>query len=75
MKILIRLAKEAKQYKTHYVIGILAVMVTTAVSLAAPRILSAMTGMVSAGITEEDLKLIAVYVGVLTALYLVKWLS
>ena len=75
MKILTRLAKEAKQYKTHYVIGILAVMVTTAVSLAAPRILSAMTGMVSAGITEDDLKLIAVYVGVLTALYLVKWLS
>lgn len=75
MKILIRLAKEAKQYKIHYLIGILAVMVTTGVSLTAPKILSSMTGIVSAGVTEEGVKKIAVYAGVLAALYLVKWLS
>ena len=49
MKMLWRLSREAVRYKTLYVIAILATLGLTAVNLAAPKALSAMTGIVERG--------------------------
>lgn len=49
MKILWRLGKEAIRYKALYIIAILSAFCLTAVNLAAPKVLSAMTGLVARG--------------------------
>jgi len=72
MKLLWRLGKEAIQYKTLYVIAILSTFLLTLVNLTAPRVLSNMTAIVSAGVTESGLKTIAMLTVVLTILYLLR---
>ncbi len=67
MKLLLRLSREAVRYKKLYVIAILSTLCLTGVNLAAPKVLSAMTGIVEKGVTpagmQEILKLTAVLVG------------
>ena len=49
MKMLWQLTREAARYKLLYVTAILATLGLTVVNLAAPRVLSALTGVVEAG--------------------------
>ena len=49
MKLLWKLSREAVRYKHLYALAILATMGLTVVNLAAPRVLSAMTGIVERG--------------------------
>ena len=75
MKLLLRIGKEAKKYMKYYIIGIFAVIMTSAVSLTAPKLLSSMTGIVSSGVGEEGLtKIITLAVGLL-GLYLLKLIT
>ena len=66
MKLLWRLSREAIRYKNLYVVAILSTLGLTAVNLAAPRVLSSMTGIVERGMDETSLRAI----GVLTAILL-----
>ena len=52
MKLLLRLSREAIRYKNLYIIAILSTLCLTLDNLAAPRELSRMTGLVSAGVDE-----------------------
>ena len=70
MKLLWRLSREAKRYKTLYVVSILATLCLTGVNLAAPKVLSAMTGIVERGVDEAALGRIGMLAAVLTGLYL-----
>ncbi len=72
MKVLLRIGKEAQKYMKYYVVGIIAVIITSAVSLVSPKLLSSMTGIVSLGVTEEGLERILILAGVLLALYAIK---
>ena len=53
MKMLWRLSREAKRYKGLYIVAILSTLGLTAVNLAAPKALSAMTGIVKRGWTTR----------------------
>ena len=55
MKLLLRLSREAIRYRIYYVIAITSTLLLTAVNLTAPRVLSALTGLVSRGVTQADL--------------------
>ncbi|MCL2094210.1 MAG: ABC transporter ATP-binding protein/permease [Treponema sp.] len=68
MKLLWRVAKEAKKYWGLLVMGALANIVLTGVNLTAPRILARMTGVVQRGI--EDYNEILTLVYMLVGLYL-----
>ncbi|SCY63129.1 ATP-binding cassette, subfamily B [Lachnospiraceae bacterium XBB2008] len=70
MKMLWRLSREAIRYRTLYVIAILSTFALTGVNLAAPRVLSAMTGIVSNGVDEAGLSVIWKLTWILVALYL-----
>ncbi len=72
MKMLWRLSREAVRYKALYVIAILATLGLTAVNLAAPKALSAMTGIVERGVDEAGLQRIGVLTAVLVGLYLLR---
>ena len=72
MKLLWRLSKEAIRYRALYVIAILSTLALTAVNLAAPKALSAMTGIVERGITEEGWQQILRLTLILIALYLLR---
>ncbi len=72
MKLLWRLSREAIRYRSLYIIAILATLGLTGVNLAAPRVLSAMTGIVRRGVTEPDLAQIGALTAVLVGLYLVR---
>ncbi len=72
MKLLLRLSREAVRYKHLYVIAILATLGLTGVNLAAPRALSAMTGIVERGVDASALKSIGWLTVVLVALYLLR---
>ena len=72
MKMLWRLSREAVRYKTLYVIAILATLGLTAVNLAAPKALSAMTGIVERGVDENGLRTIGTLTAVLVGLYLLR---
>ena len=72
MKMLWRLSREAIRYKTLYAVAILATLALTAVNLAAPKALSAMTGIVQRGVNEEGLRQIGALTAVLVALYLLR---
>ncbi len=56
MKMLWKLTKEAARYKALYVLAILSTFALTVVNLTAPKILSAMTGVVEKGVDEAALK-------------------
>ena len=53
MKLLWRLGKEAIRYRALYLIAIFATFSLTIVNLIAPKLLSSMTALVAAGVTEE----------------------
>ncbi len=72
MKLLWKLSREAVRYKTLYVFAILSTLCLTLVNLAAPRALSAMTGIVSRGMEESSLSLIGKLTLALIALYLLR---
>ena len=72
MKMLWRLSREAVRYKTLYVIAILSTLGLTAVNLAAPKALSAMTGIVERGVDDAGLHRIGVLTAVLVGLYLLR---
>ena len=55
MKLLWRIAKEASRYKWLLILGALATLTLTLLNLSAPAILREMTGIVSAGVTEDGL--------------------
>ncbi len=70
MKLLWRLSKEAIRYRGLYILAILATLSLTFVNLAAPKVLSAMTGIVQRGVTEEGLATIWKLTIILICLYL-----
>ena len=72
MKILWRLGKEAIRYKALYIIAILSTFCLTAVNLAAPKVLSAMTGLVARGVDRAALSRVWVLTAMLTGLYLLR---
>ena len=72
MKLLLRLSREAVRYKNLYIFAILSTFGLTVVNLAAPRALSAMTGIVERGMTEESLKSIGLLTLALVLLYLLR---
>ena len=72
MKLLLRLSREAVRYKTLYVIAILSTLGLTGVNLAAPWVLSSMTGIVERGVTEEGLKTIGRLTVILVIIYLLR---
>ena len=72
MKMLWRLSREAIRYKSLYIIAILATLGLTAVNLAAPKALSAMTGIVERGVDEAGLRQIGILTAALVGLYLLR---
>ncbi|MBP1555103.1 MAG: ABC transporter ATP-binding protein [Oscillospiraceae bacterium] len=72
MKLLLRLSKEAVRYRIYYVIAITSTLLLTAVNLAAPRVLSALTGIVSRGVREADLRTIRMLTVEILLLYLLR---
>ena len=72
IKTLWRLSREAIRYRKLYTIAILSTLALTVVNLAAPKVLSAMTGIVEAGVDEAGLKTIGMFTAVLVGLYLLR---
>ena len=72
MKMLLKLSREALRYKSLYALAILGTLGLTAVNLAAPRALSAMTGIVENGVDEKGLERIGVLTVARVALYLLR---
>ncbi len=72
MKLLWRLSKEAVRYRGLYVVAILATLGLTGINLAAPRALSAMTGIVGRGVDAEGFDRIVRLTVILVALYLLR---
>lgn len=70
MKLLWKLSREAVRYKNLYIAAILSTLTLTLINLAAPRVLSSMTGVVERGMPEGSLKTILILTLVLVALYL-----
>ena len=72
MKTLWKLTKEAARYKALYVLAIMSTLGLTVVNLTAPKLLSAMTGLVGAGLDEAGLnQVIRLALGLL-GLYLLR---
>ncbi|MCR5324147.1 MAG: ABC transporter ATP-binding protein/permease [Lachnospiraceae bacterium] len=69
MKMLLRLSREAVRYKGLYIIAILSTFMLTVINLAAPKVLSAMTGIVSEGVNDEGMKRIWMLTAILLGLY------
>ena len=72
MKMLFKLSKEAARYKGLYVAAILATLGLTCVNLAAPRVLSALTGVVEGGMEGTPFDVIIRLTVILLVLYLVR---
>jgi ATP-binding cassette subfamily B protein len=72
MKMLWRLSREAIRYRKLYVIAIISTFCLTAVNLAAPRALSAMTGLVAAGVDRAALSRVWQLTAALVILYLLR---
>ncbi len=70
MKMLWRLSREAIRYRSLYVIAILSTLGLTAVNLAAPKVLSSMTGIVEKGVDDGGMRQIGILTGILVGLYL-----
>ncbi len=67
-----KLSREAIRYKGLYVLAILATLSLTLVNLAAPKVLSAMTGIVQKGVDENSLIQIRNLTLILVGLYLAR---
>ncbi len=72
MKTLWKLTKEAARYKGLYVIAILSTFGLTLINLAAPKVLSSMTGLVEEGVDESALIRIRNLAFILLGLYLLR---
>ena len=72
MKMLWKLTKEATRYKGLYVMAILSTLGLTIVNLAAPKILSSMTGVVEKGVDDVSLNIIIRLAVILLILYLLR---
>lgn len=72
MKMLLKLTREAARYKGLYVLAILATLGLTLVNLAAPKVLSSMTGIVGAGMNDDALHQIMKLAVLLLILYLLR---
>ena len=70
MKMLLRLSREALKYRVLYVLAILSTLLLTFVNLAAPKVMSEMTGIVSAGVTDAGLSRIRILTLILVGLFL-----
>ncbi|MBO4390983.1 MAG: ABC transporter ATP-binding protein, partial [Lachnospiraceae bacterium] len=71
-KTLWKLTKEAARYKGLYVIAILATLGLTLVNLTAPKVLSAMVGLVEGGVDDAALKSAMKLAAALLGLYLLR---
>lgn len=72
MKMLWKLTKEAARYKGLYVLAILSTLGLTVVNLAAPKVLSSMTGVVEKGVDDKALSAITGLALLLLMLYLLR---
>ncbi len=72
MKLLWRLSREAVRYRFLYVVAIISTFCLTGMNLAAPRVLSSMTGIVARGVDDAALRRIWGLTAILTALYLLR---
>ena len=72
MKMLWKLTKEAARYKGLYVLAILSTLALTIVNLTAPKILSAMTGIVEKGMNNDALDIVINLAVGLLILYLLR---
>ena len=72
MKMLWKLTKEAARYKGLYVLAILSTFALTVINLSAPKVLSAMTGVVEQGVDKKGLDTIMILAAVLLGLYLLR---
>ena len=72
MKTLWKLTKEAARYKALYVLAILSTLSLTVVNLTAPKLLSAMTGIVGAGLDDAGLEQVIRLALGLLGLYLLR---
>ena len=67
-----RLSQEAIRYRTLYTIAILSTLALTGVNLAAPKVLSAMTGIVESGVDDAGMRKIGLFTAILVGLYLLR---
>ena len=72
MKLLWKLSREAIRYKKLYIFAILSTLSLTVVNLAAPKVLSSMTGVVERGMTQDSLSVILTLTLILIGLYLLR---
>lgn len=72
MKMLWKLTKEAARYKGLYLVAILSTVCLTVVNLTAPKLLSAMTGVVEKGVDNTALDIIMKLAVALLILYLLR---
>lgn len=72
MKMLWKLTKEAARYKGLYILAILSTLLLTGVNLAAPKLLSEMTGIVGSGMNEQTLQQIRILAIILLVLYVLR---
>ena len=72
MRLLWKLSREAIRYRKLYVLAILATLSLTLINLAAPRVLSRMTGIVGDGVDQQGLSVIVMLTVVLVVLYLLR---
>ncbi|MCR5618474.1 MAG: ABC transporter ATP-binding protein/permease [Lachnospiraceae bacterium] len=72
MKLLLKLSREAVRYRGLYLIAILSTLILTVINLAAPKVLSAMTGIVSEGVDDEGMSRIWKLTLILVLLYLAR---
>ena len=71
---LLRLSREAVRYRMLYFVAVLSTLALTVVNLAAPKILSAMTGIVETGVSVSGLRRIGIFTVILIVLYLLRLL-
>ena len=72
MKTLWKLTKEAARYKMLYLVAILSTLALTFVNLTAPKVLSAMTGVVERGVDDGALSTVMKLALALLVLYLLR---
>ena len=72
IKTLWRLSREAIRYRTLYTVAILSTLALTAVNLAAPKVLSGMTGIVEKGVDAAGMRTIGWLTALLVGLYLLR---
>ena len=72
MKVLLRVAKEAKRYKGLLIMTGISTIMLTVINLIAPRLMSNVTRIVAGGIDEEGLRSVTIIAFSLLGLYLAK---